>query len=221
MSSSSSLESSSSSHSSSSSNSENSIPKFPSKRDEYRFYRKIMLAYLDSRGLKQVVLSKAVSSSNSANAKEISETEQQQQQQQSSSSSNTSTNNNNNSNEALSKRAFSILLQSLNIEQQALVLNISDGDAAAVWKKLEDTYGTVKTTESRMSILDQLKYISIHKHETIEHYIARIDHLILELSCMNEETSKAQRKYYILEGLSEMSEWSIPVSIWKWRLRMR
>ena len=87
------------------------------------------------------------------------------------------------------------------------------GDAAAVWKKINSTYGTVKSTESKVALLDQLKYVKKANKESIEDFIARVDALISDLKYVGETTSLAQRKYYILEGLLSHDDWILDVKM--------
>ena len=85
------------------------------------------------------------------------------------------------------------------------------GDAHAVWKKLVATYGVVRSTESKVSMLGQLSNLKKSNTETIENYIARADKLVADLKCVDETISVDQRKYHILEGLQGLDEWKLDV----------
>src|SRR6185437_8277667 len=160
----------------------NVIPPFPSNKGDFDDWRMVMQAYLDARGLWSGVCnvdSKSVSSSSLSSPTEDSDK---------------------------SKKAFSILLQSFGKKQLNNIKTLPAGDALAVWNKIISVYGIVKTTESRMSLLEQLKNIKKLRKESVEDYVARIDRIIYDLQILNEIITSSQRKYYIIEGLLNLDE---------------
>ena len=123
---------------------ENSIPKFPERREKYLDWKMVMSAYLDARGLLEIATGEASSEEEDSDSKKSSS---------SSSSSSLSSFN------EKSKRVYALLLQSFRDKQMLFAQQVKPGDAAALWKKLNDTYGIIKTTDTKMSILYQLQNI--------------------------------------------------------------
>jgi hypothetical protein len=186
---------------------ENVIPKFPDRKEDFDEYRMVMQAYLDARGLWSSV---NVVSSVASLSKDV--------QEASESSSSSSTGDDKSKTpvtDEKAKRAFAILLQSFKRKQLLMVKQITPGDAASVWKKICSVYGTVKSTETQVSLLDQLKYMKKTTKETIEDYLARVDRIIYDLKTLGEVVSDTQRKYYILEGLIGLEEWQLDVKLIK------
>ena len=85
---------------------------------------------------------------------------------ESTSSTSTSSDNNMNENIKLSKKAYAILLQSFKMKQLTLIANIQTG----VWNKINEVYGLRNTTDTHMSLLDQLKNIKKYNKESMEDY---------------------------------------------------
>ena len=165
------------------------VPMFPDRVEEFDNWCFVMSAMLDAQGLWHVVESpidaKSSSSSSSTPAKKT-DVEK-------------------------SKEAYAILARSFGSKQIALVKQLPRGDAHAVWKKLVATYGVVRSTESKVSMLGQLSNLKKSNTETIENYIARADKLVADLKCVDETISVDQRKYHILEGLQGLDEWKLDV----------
>jgi hypothetical protein len=180
----------------SSSPGENAIPKFPNDREDFDDYRMVMIAFLDARGLW-----------NSVQSTSKNETIQNNNKDESSSSPEVSVI------DEKTKRAYAILLQSFGREQLRLVKSVPSGDAAMVWKTIEQNYGIIKTTETYVSLLDKLNNIKKLNKETIKTYVARIDKIIMDLECLGEKISLRHRKYYILEGLCQLDEWKLDVAL--------
>jgi hypothetical protein len=119
------------------------VPMFPDRVEEFDNWCFVMSAMLDAQGLWHVVESpidaKSSSSSSSTPAKKT-DVEK-------------------------SKEAYAILARSFGSKQIALVKQLPRGDAHAVWKKLVATYGVVRSTESKVSMLGQLS--NVKKSNTV------------------------------------------------------
>src|SRR6266702_3103081 len=72
------------------------------------------------------------------------------------------------------KRAYNIILQTLSSDQLMLMSDVKKGDAYSLWKKLNDVYGTVKTTDSLVAIMNQLGTLSKNKSESMKEYLGRV-----------------------------------------------
>ena len=75
-------------------------------------------------------------------------------------------------------RAYAVLLQSLNSKQLALIEQVQFGNAHEVWTVLNKAYGVVKTTDTQVSLLDQLHNLKKGKTEAVCDYFARVNRVI-------------------------------------------
>src|SRR5689334_18610697 len=122
---------------SSSSGGENSVPKFPDRKEDFEDWKMVMTAYLDARGLLEVVTNVTIqiskSTSSSSSGKDDTDTK----------STKSSTPISSTTDDDKRKRAHSLLLSSFKKKQLALAKQVQAGDAAALWKKINDVYGII------------------------------------------------------------------------------
>ena len=186
------------------------MPKFPLRKEDYDDWKVVMRAHFMALGLwivfTNVFVADAEKETKGTGKKSKHESVSESESESASSSSAEV-------HGTVSQRmqAYGMLLKTLNKKQLQLVKQIEPGNAAEVWAKLESVYGTVASTASRVAMLDELKYLSIGKKESIEDLIARADQLLANLKHVGESISLAQRKYYILEALSSSDDWAFDV----------
>jgi hypothetical protein len=114
-------------------------------------------------------------------------------------------------------RAYSIIFNALNNAQALQVLEIETGDAAGVWKKLNETYGPVKSTDTLGSLLDQLQNAVKRQEESMKEYLGRMSYLCsqVEQVDMNEKVSLSRKKYYVMQGLKKVRDWEEVINVAK------
>ena len=174
------------------------VPKFPSRREDFKHWRMVMQAYLNARGL----WSDAYTGStvNSTNSESSGKTEEEL------------IGNSAKKNQLI---AYSLLLKSFNKKQLELVESIPNGNAIEVWQALVRSYGVNKSTETRISLIEKLNSLNKVNSENVDDFIARVDNLISDLKSVDESISVNQRKYYILRALLNIDEWKIDVQLIK------
>jgi hypothetical protein len=91
---------------------------------------------------------------------------------------------------------------------------VTQGDPAALWRRLELAYGTATSAAAKAAVRSQLNRTNrkIAKH-TMDDYIAHTDKLIYELKHAGENVSNSDRKFWILEGLVGIPEWELQVEL--------
>ena len=102
------------------------------------------------------------------------------------------------------KRTYNIILQTLSPEQLMLMSDVKKGDAYSLWKKLNDVFGTVKTTDSLVSIMNQLGTLSKNKNESVKEYLGRVGTKLNQLRELGQPQDDSMKKYYVVAGLSLM-----------------
>ena len=163
------------------------VTRFGGKSSFSAFKHKV-LAYLQTLGLKDIVVSgtatRGASSSSSGSSGKRSGEEISSK----------------------SERAYAILLNLLDDEVIDLVAHVEAGDAHGVWTVLLETYET-KSTASLCYTLDQFMNIKFDDgRESFDVYKARFMNLLVALKEMGEVVSLAIQRYVILRGLPDTYE---------------
>jgi len=113
-----------------------------------------------------------------------------------------------------SMQAYDYIVQSLHTKQVDLIRGISTGNAYMVWKKLKKSYGIIKSTTTIMTLLSKLNMNRKLPTETMNDYFARIDRIISDLRVLDATVIfESMKKYFILNGLTEDSEYKLIVSL--------
>src|SRR3984957_4945382 len=159
------------------------VTRFGGKSSFSAFKHKV-LAYLQTLGLKDVVVSgteaRGASSSSGSSGKRSGEEISSK-----------------------SERAYAILLNLLDDEVIDLVVHVEAGNAHGVWTVLLETYET-KSTASLCYTLDQFMNIKFDdRRESFDVYKARFMNLLVALKEMGEVVSLAIQRYVILRGLPD------------------
>ena len=207
---------------SSDSASTSSIPKLPNDRGQFDNWRMVMRAYLDDKGVWSVVSAgegTGVSTSASLSVSSNSSSSTKSADSKGKDADDGSTPNPSPSPGAedleggkLKKKAWLILLQSCwKASHYDHAKQVTYGDPAALWKRLNSSYGIVKTAETMAALHSQLASLRMHRKETMDDYIARADKLISDLRSAGNDILKAQRKLYILQGLNDFPEWETAI----------
>ena len=189
------------------------VPVFPHKREAFNIWLFKMEAYLDQRGLLEVVRSATpalndINNSSSVKSSPSSEntpSSQPSAQQQAAAA------------DAMNlkrKSAYNILINSLKDDNHiGLVMGIPRGDAAAVFEKLKGVYGSVRSSSNKSLILKKITSASKGKNEPIEEFVARMENLFRELSAVGTTLAEPMQKHYILSALENVEEWKLPVKL--------
>ena len=187
------------------------FPLFPAKREEFDNYKFLLDLYLEMRGLMNVVTN-ATSSLNGNQEAEKAKNNDSKNEEKNKSSSSTQQ-----AFSAESKRAYNIIIMSLSRESKQidLVKGIPRGDAAAVYKKLVDTYGVVQSSSNQSLIIEKLNDATKLRSEPIEEFIARMDTMFRHLRVCGTSLDLAMQKYYILNALKNLDEWKLTVKLIK------
>ena len=81
-----------------------------------------------------------------------------------------------------------------NGQQSMFVKMAQTGDCEAMWKKMNDIYGThTDSTDTQMSLLEQLTKITKNRSEMMESFIANVDNIIGELSLCGTDIDEKVR----------------------------
>ena len=210
------------------SSSENKIPKFPKDREYFKPWVQRMKLFLNIRGYWQVT-SKSIqaimdeltstTNTNNNNNNNNKNTGSSTPSTTTSSSSSSSKGTLDELKEKLtmqSMRAYYIIMQSLHYSQYTIVASVESDNAYELWKKINEVYGVVKTSETHASILSKIITIEKQRKETMIEYISTIKKLISELELINDsKISSMDEKFYILNGLRNITEWQVDVKIIK------
>src|ERR1700720_2449539 len=156
-------------------------------KSNFSAFKHKVLAYLQTLGLKDVVVSdteaRGASSSSGSSGKRSGEEISSK-----------------------SERAYAILLNLLDDEVIDLVAHVEAGDAHGVWTVLLETYET-KSTASLCYTLDQFMNIKFNDgRESFDVYKARFMNLLVALKEIVEVVSLAIQRYVILRGLPDTYE---------------
>ena len=168
-------------------NSDSSAEKFPVDKSGFVFYKKKIESFLDVRDL-SIYITDIASGSDTKSESESNGSKIDVSKER--------------------RRTYNIILQTLSNDQMMLCNDVKAGDAFGLWKKLNDVYGTVRTTDSLASIMHQLSSMTKPKHESIKEYLGKFGMQISKLHELNETVSDKMKKYYILSGLSKSAVWS-------------
>jgi hypothetical protein len=169
------------------------VTQFGGKSSFSAFKHKV-LAYLQTLGLKDIVVSgtetRGASSNNSSSSSSSSSSSKRSVEEVS----------------TKSERAYAILLNLLSDEVIDLVAHVEAGDAHGVWTVLLETYET-KSTASLCYTLDQFMNIKFDDdRESFDVYKAKFMNLLVSLKEMGEVVSVAIQRYVILRGLPSTYE---------------
>lgn len=164
---------------------------------EFLVWKMKMMAYLESQNLfdvvespisqntpKTTILTKTAAAALKEKAKKNSESKDSDEK----------------SLEMKSKKAYSILLLSLQTEQIKLVLHVPRGNANGVWEVLLQRYER-KTTANKAHIREKLHSMKMETNELFDTYVARLTQLILQLADMGEEISNGELMFILFNGL--------------------
>lgn len=177
-------------------NSDSAAPKFPADKSKYLNWKRKIESFLKVRGLLKYIKENQLK--NNENEDEDS----------SSKNDNDEIKKNNETIKKENDRVYNILIQSLTDDQMILLNDIEEGNAFELFKKLNDFYGAVKTTDTVISIMDQLSNNKKLRIESMKEYIERVSSLIHQLEEMSIKQDIKIKKYYIVSGLSKASEWA-------------
>lgn len=97
-------------------------------------------------------------------------------------------------------KAYGILITSLDDSRAHLVMHISEGDAAGVWRTLCSHYER-KSTASKAHTRKLLHNEKMNENEEFDLYKSRIMELKLRLVSMGEPVTDGEMIYVVLEGL--------------------
>jgi hypothetical protein len=187
---------------SSDSASTSSIPKIPNDRALWDNWSMHMRAYLDDKGVLNVVIpADVVGSSLTGKGKDDGS--------DASSSSSSSSSDSELDVSKLRKKAWLILLQSFSKPTHYdHARQVHDSDPAKLWKRLASAYGMVKTAETVAALYNQIQSLLIHRKEHMEAYIVRADKIMFDLNLAGSPIPRAGRKMHILQGLRHLPEWT-------------
>ena len=120
--------------------SDTSAPKFPADKSKYINWKRKLEPFLNVRGLLKYIKEDQLKRSESENKSKSSSSNDEQQQKI------------NEITKRENDRVYNILIQSLTDDQMILLNEIEEGNAFELFKKLNEFYGAVKTTDTLMSI---------------------------------------------------------------------
>jgi hypothetical protein len=100
------------------------------------------------------------------------------------------------------KKVYTVLILSLQDEQLQLVLDVPQGDAHGVWKRLVERYER-KTLASKTQARNALHKCKLELGGSLESYIAQIKQLKIQLMDMGEVISDGEMRHVLFSGLPE------------------
>jgi hypothetical protein len=168
-------------------------------KSSFSAWKHKVLAYLQSLGLKDVVVSSATETQVQGSLNPV-------QTRSSSSTMNDSTEMTSDLITSATKRrdkAYAILLNLLDDSLIELISSVSVGDAAGVWKILLSTYETKSTAQLCQKLDELLNLKFAGTGESFDVYKARFTNLCIEVKEMDEDLSSKIKRYIFLRGLPE------------------
>jgi hypothetical protein len=112
-------------------------------------------------------------------------------------------------------KALSYITNALHKEQREIVRNTKPLNAYNVLNALKKSYGVIKSSNNALSLLNKLSNITKSPNETMHHYFARIESIIIDLRTVDPShvTNDNMRKMYILNGLKDDNDYKFTTSI--------
>ena len=179
-------------------NGDASAEKFPVDKSGFIYWKMKMESFLEVRELfvyveskVEIVEGKIAPSESQSSKSEVSDDEKKEKERF----------------EKERKRTYNIILQTLSPEQLMLMSDVKKGDAYSLWKKLNDVFGTVKTTDSLVSIMNQLGTLSKNKNESVKEYLGRVGTKLNQLRELGQPQDDSMKKYYVVAGLRNSHDW--------------
>jgi hypothetical protein len=115
-----------------------------------------------------------------------------------------------------SQKAYYILFETLHYEQYEIFQRVEDNNAHALWNKMHDVYGVVKSNESTSSILDEITSLEKKPNQTMIEYISYAQKKVADYNTASGETlTTTLHKHYLLKGLQKISDWRIDLAFIK------
>jgi hypothetical protein len=110
---------------------------------------------------------------------------------------------------ARSAKVYGMLCQSLHEKQINIIQDIRRGNAYAVWQRLYDNYGTIKSAPAKHALIQSLGKNEKQPPESLPDYFARCDRIIRELDAQSATPmDDSNRRFNYLNGLRNDPKWS-------------
>lgn len=100
------------------------------------------------------------------------------------------------------KKVYTVLILALQDEQLQLVVDVPQGDAQGVWKRLTERYER-KTLASQTQARNALHKCKLELGGSLESYIAQMKQLKIQLLDMGEVISDGEMRHVLFNGLPE------------------
>ena len=105
--------------------------------------------------------------------------------------------------------AYNLLIQSLNPKQIMLCQNIRMGNAFAVWRRLNENYGVIKSAASKHNLMQTLSDNIKLSSESVSDFFARTDRIIADIDAQSDNhMDDSTKRFHYIQGLSKDNKFS-------------